>query len=414
MNQSVKKMVSSVLVILMTMVFTACSSAPQNSSSKSVSSGEKSTAQSETKQETSGEIPTVTIWGSGGQEVRESLQAVADAFNVDADYNTKAKVEVQFVVSGTSEQSLVDRITAANQAGETDTDYDLIALDDSGISPIIAQNGEDFFVPIDTTKIPNYENVVFKDNIIGDTFVPYRGTTVMLAYNSEVVSNPPKTTEELYQWIKDNPGRFTYCDPSTGGSGYTFATTAIYNQLPEEAATSPDTKWKTEHTEEWDKGFSLLAELHPYLYQTAGKVQYPMKNAGSLDLLANKQVDMTTAFVNMVLTNKSMGTLPESIKLQQLDPAFSGALAGFTIPKIGKDKEAALSVIDYYLSYEAQSISWNTMYASPVVDTNKLENLDHSDWLKETNISTLRYFAIGSLQKDIAVRWTEEIAPLAQ
>ena len=92
----------------------------------------------------------------------------------------------------------------------------------------------------------------------------------------------------------------------------------------------------------------------------------------------------------------------------------SGALAGFCIPKIAKDQEAALSVIDYYLSYEAQAIGWNTMYASPVVDTAKLENLDHADWLEETNMDELRYFSIGMIQKDIVVRWAEEIAPLAQ
>ena len=239
-------------------------------------------------------------------------------------------------------------------------------------------------------------------------------TAVMLAYNSETVENPPATADELYQWIKDNPGRFAYCDPSTGGSGYTFVTTAIYNQLPDEARMSPDTKWETEHTAEWDNAFALMAELHPYLYQTAGKVQYPMKNAGSLDLLATKQIDMTPAFVNMVLSQKNMGTMPESIKLQPIEPAFSGALAGFCIPKIAKDQEAALSVIDYYLSYEAQAIGWNTMYASPVVDTAKLENLDHADWLEETNMDELRYFSIGMIQKDIVVRWAEEIAPLAQ
>jgi putative spermidine/putrescine transport system substrate-binding protein len=54
------------------------------------------------------------------------------------------------------------------------------------------------------------------------------------------------------------------------------------------------------------------------------------------------------------------------------------------------------------------------MYASPVVDTAKLENLDHADWLEETNMDELRYFSIGMIQKDIVVRWTEEIAPLAQ
>lgn len=360
------------------------------------------------------DVPVVTIWGNGGQEVRDALQKIADMHNADPNYNKIAKVEIQFVVSGTSEQSLPDRLAAAYKAGETDTDFDLIALDDSGVSTILAQTSEDFFEPIDTSRIPNYDNLVYKENVVGDTFIPYRGTAVFLAYNSDVVADPPKTAEKLYQWIKENPGRFAYCDPSTGGSGYSFTANSVYNQLPTEAATSSDRTWLTDHTEEWDKGYALLEKLHPYLYQTAGKVQYPIKNQGSLDLLANREIDMTPAFANMVLTQKAMGTLPESIKLTQLEEPFMGALAGFAIPEIAKDKEAALSVIDYYLSYEAQAADWNAMYASPVVDTSKLQNLEHADWLEEVNLDSLRYLAIGDIAVDIRTRWAEEIGILAQ
>lgn len=366
------------------------------------------------KENSEADVPVVTIWGNGGQEVRDALQKIADMHNADPNYNKIAKVEIQFVVSGTSEQSLPDRLAAAYKAGETDTDFDLIALDDSGVSTILAQTSEDFFEPIDTSRIQNYDNLVYKENVVGDTFIPYRGTAVFLAYNSDVVADPPKTAEKLYQWIKENPGRFAYCDPSTGGSGYSFTANSVYNQLPAEAATSSDRTWLTGHTEEWDKGYALLEKLHPYLYQTAGKVQYPIKNQGSLDLLANREIDMTPAFANMVLTQKAMGTLPESIKLTQLEEPFMGALAGFAIPKIAKDKEAALSVIDYYLSYEAQAADWNAMYASPVVDTSKLQNLEHADWLEEVNLDSLRYLAIGDIAVDIRTRWAEEIGILAQ
>ena len=360
------------------------------------------------------DVPTVTIWGSGGQEVRDALQVIADMYNADPDYNTKAKVEVQIVVTGTNEQSKPDRLAAANKAGETNTDFDLIALDDSGVSQILAQTADDFFETIDTSKLANYDNLIYKENVVGDTFIPYRGTAVFLAYNSDNVENPPKTDEELYQWIKDNPGRFGYCDPSTGGSGYSFVANTIYNQLPDEATTSADRTWETDHTEEWDNAFKLLEDLHPYLYQTAGKVQYAIKNQGTLDLLATNEIDMCPAFANMVLNQKNMGTLPEAIKLTQIEPAFMGALAGFCIPQIAQDKEAALSVIDYFLSYEAQAADWNQMYASPVVDTTKLEGLDHADWLEEVNLDSLRYLAIGDLAVDIRSRWTDEIGILAQ
>lgn len=84
------------------------------------------------------DVPVVTIWSSGGQEVREALQAIADSYNQSPDYSQKAKVEIQFIVSGTSEQSLPDRLAAAYKAGETETDFDLIAIDDSSIAGILA------------------------------------------------------------------------------------------------------------------------------------------------------------------------------------------------------------------------------------------------------------------------------------
>lgn len=308
----------------------------------------------------------------------------------------------------------MDRLAATYQAGEKDTDFDLIAIDDSVISGVLAKTSQDFFEPIDTSKLENYDNLIFKENVVGDTFVPYRGTSVMLAYNSDVVKNPPKNQDELTDWIKNNPGRFAYCDPSTGGSGVAVVLNSVYNQLPDEARLSAEEKWMNDFPTEWDNGFEYLKEIHPYLYQTAGKVQYPMKNAGSLDLLETNQIDMTPAYVNMVLSRKAMGVLPDSIKLTQIEPAYMGALAGLLIPSIGKDKEAAYSVIDYFLTYEAQAIDWNKMYASPVVDANKLENLEHEDWLKETNMDDLRYFSIGILQNEIMKRWMSEVAPLAK
>ncbi|MDR1972367.1 MAG: extracellular solute-binding protein [Treponema sp.] len=359
-------------------------------------------------------IPTVTIWGTGGQEVRESLEEIASAFNADSRYNQKARVEIQFIVSGTSEQSLNDRLSAAYKADQTDTDFDLLAIDDSMISAIMGQTGADMFDPIDTAKIPNYNNLLFKPVVGKGIFVPYRGTAVYLAYNSAVVPNPPKTDQELYRWIREHPGRFSYNIPLTGGSGLSFAVTAVYNRLPEEAALSGDTIWRDNYKTEWDEGIALLQELHPYLYKTAGRVQYPNKNAGTLTLLANQEIDMCPAYVNMVLEQKSMGVLPQSIEIVQISPAFSGALAGFCMPSIGGDKEAAYLVMDYFLSPEAQAIAWNGMYAFPLIALSTLKNLENAAWLNAAEFSEIRYFSIGMLLYEIGQRWEAEVGVLAR
>ena len=155
------------------------------------------------KTKTEADVPTVTIWSSGGQEVREALQEIADAYNSNEEYSKVAKVEIQFVVSGTSEQSLPDRLSAAYKAGEKDTDFDLIAIDDSAIANIEAQTSEDFFEDIDVSKIPNYDNLIFKDNIVGENFIPYRGTSVYLAYNSETVKTHRKQQKNYISGLRN-------------------------------------------------------------------------------------------------------------------------------------------------------------------------------------------------------------------
>lgn len=98
---------------------------------------------------------------------------------------------------------------------------------DCAVAAILAQTSEDFFETIDTSKIPNYANLKYKDNVIGDSFIPYRGTSAFLAYNNDAVSDAPTTADEPYQWIKDHPGRFTYNDPSTGNSCFAFVANTI-------------------------------------------------------------------------------------------------------------------------------------------------------------------------------------------
>ena len=51
--------------------------------------------------------------------------------------------------------------------------------------------------------------------------IPYRASSVLLAYNPTTVHDPPKTLDELLTWIKAHPGKFTYNSPKSGrlGSG---------------------------------------------------------------------------------------------------------------------------------------------------------------------------------------------------
>ena len=352
-----------------------------------------------------GDDKTVTIWAEGSDNVRVQLEQQVENFNETNGEGYVAKLE--FITSGTGAQGLTDRIIAAKKAGQTNTDYDLVEVSDASITGYLEQGGEDLFVPIDTSRLSNYDNLTVTASFRNDLLVPYRGTTVLLAYNSETVANPPTTAEELYQWIKDNPGRFAYNTPGSGGAGSSFVLTSVYNFMDESALTSTDEA----NVEQWDQGFELLKELHPYMYQSSGKVVYPNKNQGTLDLLANKEIDMTPAWADMVLSQQQQGTMPESIKLVQIEPAFTGNTVCFGIPSIGAQNDAAYAFMDYMLSPEAQNIALDSMAAIPVIDFSLLDP-ELTKTISDLKIESFRVSAIGDLGTQLNEKWDAEIGTL--
>ena len=63
-----------------------------------------------------------------------------------------------------------------------------------------------------------------------DYSLPYRGSQVLLAYDSSKLkaADVPKTWDDLVAWIKANPGQFIYNRPDKGGSGGNFVRRAIH------------------------------------------------------------------------------------------------------------------------------------------------------------------------------------------
>lgn len=222
---------------------------------------------------------TVTLWATGSDNVRSIFEKLTEDFNTNSEYKDQYQVELQFMLSGTGAQGLADMVAAAGKAGQTNTDYDIVDWSGDDLAKIMSKIGEESFVKLDKSKIPNAASVEAKSAVAQDYAQPYRGTTVILAYDSEKVPTPPKTMDELVEWMKANPGRFAYNAPGTGGAGDSFARTSVYNFLPEEAITSGDEKW----VGEWDKGFEFLKSIHPYMYKSGGSIVYPNKNQGTLD-----------------------------------------------------------------------------------------------------------------------------------
>ena len=349
----------------------------------------------------------VTLWATGSDNVRTIFETLTKDFNENSDYADKYEVELQFMLSGTGAQTLADMVAAAAKANQTETDYDIIDMSGDDLSKIVSQIGEESFVKLDDSKLPNAASVEAESTVATDYVQPYRGTTVILAYDSEAVPEPPKTMDELVEWMKANPGRFAYNTPGTGGAGDSFVRTAVYNFLPEEAITSDDPKWE----EQWDEGFEFLASIHPYMYKSGGSIVYPNKNQGTLDLLNQGEIDMCINWADMVLSQRAQGAIKDTIKITQIEPALTGSLQTLAIPTFGSNEDGAYAFMDYMLSPEAQQIMVEQMAAIPLIDTEGMDMTGYED-LQDLDVSNFRIMSIGDLATDFNERWDNEIGTL--
>lgn len=355
------------------------------------------------------EKPVVTIWTSGSQNVADLFNALIAEYNALPE--AKTEVKLQFLLSGTGDEGLLSRISAAYLSGQTDTEFDLIAENTAGLQSYIDETKtEDIFLPLNFDQIPNYKNITLKPSMLQDRVVPYRGTTVVFAYDAERVPEDqlPHTWDELAQWIKEHPGRFAYNEPTTGGSGSAFVRTAVYRHIDKEAWTSSDPKW----AEQWDKGFEWLADIHPHLYQSGGNVVYVAKNQGTLDLLINQEVDIIPAWADQVLSNMAQGTLPASTRMYQLDDAaLTGSDVSLAVPSIGKAKENTYDFINFVVSPEGQKIALENMKAVPVINPDLIES-DEKDLVKDLKVENFAFMSLGILGDQFNERWNEEIMTL--
>ncbi len=397
-----RKKVTSLLALMMAGVLAAgmagCGGSGNGDSAETSASSESGD---------SGDKSTVTIWATGSDNVRQVYEALIEDFNSNSDYADQYTAELQFMLSGTGTQSMTDMLAAAYQANQTNTDYDLVDVGGDDLSALISRVGEEAFVKLDDSKIPNAERVSAESSLAADYVQPYRGTTVILAYDSEAVPNPPTTMDELVEWMKENPGRFAYNAPGTGGAGDSFARTSVYNFLPEEAMTSDDTSWE----DQWDEGFQFLTDIHQYMYTSGGSIVYPNKNQGTLDLLNQGEIDMCPNWADMVLSQRADGTLKDTIKITQIDPAFTGSLQSLAIPTFGSNEDGAYAFIDYMLTDSAQEILVKEMAAIPLVDTSNIDMTGYED-VMNLDVSNFRIMSIGDLGTDFNARWDSEIGTL--
>ena len=309
------------------------------------------------------------------------------------------KVNVTFDRNGLRDAQTCAKIVAAKET-RRDPGVDLI---DGGIAVRLSQAG--LLYRPSPSLIPNLKDVSKLLIKQANGTIPYRASTVMLAYNSTKVTKVPKTLDEVLAWIKANPGKFTYNVPSGGGSGYSFAQTVLDMNLTADERLAMSLAPNKLIQEKWAKGWDTLRDLNKYTYGKNGT--YPANNAATLSLLATGEIDMGTVWSDQFASAKAAGTMPANIKATAIkSPSLTGGPATLGIPINGSNRTGGRLLANFVLSPAMQNaIMGGTLKGIPVVNGSKLDKTLFENF-KDIDVTDMRapYFPANS--DDLKSAWS--------
>ena len=244
-----------------------------------------------------------------------------------------------------------------------------------------------------------------------DYSLPYRGSQVLLAYDSTKLSaaDAPKTWDDLVAWIKANPGQFVYNRPDKGGSGGNFVRRAIHQAN----GLDPDAFTVDNYTQEFGdealgKAWELLADIAPSLYDNGA---YSSGNTQSIQLLAQGVVTMTPVWSDQVLQAISQGVLPESTGLVQLqDLALVGSYTQSVIIENGTNRDASLKLADFVLSEEIQTAILTELGGFPAISWEHLSP-ELAERFADIVPQSIPTFPGGDWEAAINDGWYRNVAP---
>ena len=266
----------------------------------------------------------------------------------------KERFNIDLNISSGQGSQIVQSLMAELQASKSDSELDLLWI-----------NGETFYQlrQIDglwgpwTDRLANGQYIDFSNPFIGIDFqqpvdgyeCPWGNVQMALIYNSEQVPEPPQTRAELLAFAKQNPGRFTF---DTQFTGLTFLKALLIDLAGGGEALSgafSEEQYQIYSAQLWD----YLRELRPYLWREGQT--FPEGVAPMHQMFANGELWFTMSNNDCEVDNKILqGLFPETSRAYA--PSF-GTIQNshyLGIPKLSPNKAAAMVVVDFMISPEAQ------------------------------------------------------------
>lgn len=342
---------------------------------------------------------TIVVYASGDVNVQNLWQN-----NIIPHFEKANKgIYVKFIFSehGTDDGTTLARIGAAVKGRH----WPGIDLVDGGLTTTMAAAGLN--QPVVKATAPNIKRVN-PDLLVPvkGAAIPYRGSSVVLAYNTDKVKTPPKTLSALLDWIHANPGKFTYNSPNSGGSGYSFAETVVDSLLSPSILKQMDQGYDTTLQSNWKQGLDVLHGLNKYVY---GNGVYPNGNAAVLQLLAQGQIWVAPVWSDQALTALKSGQLGSNIKLTQIaNPSFTGGAAYLAVPKTARHKKVLYKFVNYILSPVAQQMIVDVMAGFPAIDVKYMGDSIKQKF-QDVSANTLRPTYQTKMGNDFKAAWQQSV-----
>jgi len=273
---------------------------------------------------------------------------------------------------------IVGKLVVEKQAGKND----------GGEADLLWINGENFrtakkrgllFGPFAHT-LPNDKYVDWSDPSVKTDFgepveameSPWGSAQFVMVYDKARTPDPPKTMEELIEWIEAHPGRFAYPAPPDF-TGSVFVRHVFYH------VAGGAEKWgagydKAEFETAAKKTYTLLRKLAPKLWREGST--YPESPVRLSHLFADGEVDFAMTY-HPAEPSKLIhdGIYPETVRTFVFEEGTIANTHFLAIPWNATDREAAMVVADFLLSPEAQlkKASPDVWGDLPAIDMDKLD-----------------------------------------
>lgn len=315
---------------------------------------------------------------ANGQEVNFYMWGGSDLINTWVTEFVGKAVQEKYgitlnLVPVTDATEYINKVLGEQQAGQnSDGAVDLVWVNGENFRTM--RQGELLYGPW-SQFLPNSLYVNGSDPSVANDFgypvegyeSPYGKAQFVMIYDSARVPEPPRTIPALVEWVKANPGLFTYPAPPD------FTGSAFVRHLCYEAAGGYETLLVPFDQALFDAQlpacWQLLNEIEPFLWREGQT--YPENHTRQQDLFANGEVLFDMAYNPAEAASLvENGRYPETTRTFVFDTGTIANTHYVAIPYNSPHKAAAMVVANFLLSptaqlSKAQPANWGDL---PVLD----------------------------------------------